>query len=731
MMRAVWLVACVACACTRGETKPHSDEPPEDEVWLGSDQMAKANIRIAEATEHELRETIEASGRVAFDDLRVSHVFSPVTGRVTRVLAKPGQRVPRGAPLVAIRSPDVGTAFADLVKAQADLQTTELDFHREQRLLAEEATSSRSAEVAEDAYRKAKAEYERAKLRASMLRGGSVDVVSQEYMLRSFLDGEVIARAVNPGIEVVGQYSGGNAQELFTIGDITNVSVYANVADVDLPKIKLGDPIEIRVVAYPDRVFHGKVDYIAGTVDPTLRTGRIRASLPNEGEELKPEMLATVSIIRPPRRALAVPHEAVVAINESKFVYVASGTRPDGRLVFKRRPVTIGDARGDVVPILDGVARGERLVVAGSITRDQPDDEVWPTPKQLEEGHITTAVVRPQDIAEAVTIGGRVTFDDTKISHVFSPVNGRITKVLANPGQRVKKGAPLIAILSPDVGNYMADLVKAEADKTQAEHEYQRQKELYDANVGAKRDLETAEDALHKAQAEYDRAKQLTELLRSADFDAVSQEYVLRSPIAGEVIARKATPGLEVQGQYSNGGSSSNVVELFTIGELGELWVVGEVYEIDLPRVLEGDDVTIAIGGADRTFHGKVDWVADVLDPVLHTAKVRCVIDNRDHVLKPEMYESVAISVPGKQLLAVPRDAVMRVGGQTIVFVQTGEHKPDGGVVFKRREVVARLDDNAPLVPVIASGLSAGETVAVAHSVMLLGMLENSAAPGP
>ncbi len=730
MIRSLCLVACLGAACSRGETNPHVDDPPEDEVWLGSDQMVKANIQVADIAEHDLPQSIAAVGRIAFDDLRVSHVFSPVTGRVTRVLAKPGEHVPKGAPLIAIRSPDVGSAFADLVKAQADMQTSELDFQREQRLLAEQATSTRSKEAAEDVYRKAKAEYERSKQRAAMLRAGSLDIVTQEYVLRSFLEGEVIARMVNPGVEVVGQYSGGNAQELFTIGDIKSVWVNADVPDVDLPKVKLGDAIEIRVVAYPDRVFHGTIDYIGGTVDPTLRTGRIRASLSNEHEELKPEMLANVSIVQPPLRRLAVPREAVIAINESKFVYVASGTRPDGRLMFKRRAVTIGDARDDLVPILAGVSRGERVVVTGSVTREQPSDEVWPTPHQLEQGHISTAVVITHDIADAVTIGGRLTFDDTKISHVFSPVNGRITKVLARPGQRVTRGTPLVAILSPDVGSYMADLVKAEADKTQAEHEYQRQKELYDAQVGAKRDLEAADDALHKARAEYDRARQLTELLKSSDFDAVSQEYVLRSPIDGEVIARKAAPGLEVQGQYSNGGSSSNVVELYTIGELAELWVVGEVYEIDLPRVSEGDDVTIVMGEAGHTFHGKVDWVADVLDPVLHTAKVRCVIDNRDRLLKPEMYESVVVSVPGKQLLAVARDAVMRVDGQTIVFVRTGEIKANGGIVFRRRKVVVKLDDNAAVVPVL-SGLTGGETVAVAHSVMLLGMLENSAAPGP
>ena len=717
------LAAGALAACSRGETNPIQDQPAEDEVWLSPDQMKKANIQMAQASQQTLKRSLTVGGRVAFDDVHVTHVYSPVTGRITRVLAKPGERVKRGTPLVAIVSPDVGTAFSDVVKAQADLETSDADYKREKKLLGEDATSTREVEAAEDTFRRARAEYDRSKQRAALLQSGGLDAVTQEYVLRAYIDGEVIARMANPGIEVAGQYSGGNSQELFTIGDIKTVWVYADVQDVDLSKIKMGDAVDIKVLAYPDRVFHGAIDYISNTVDPVTRTARVRASLPNQNEELKPEMYATVSIAQAPEQKLAVPKDAVVAINESKFIYVAAGSRPDGRLTFKRRSVVLGDEVDGMVPVLDGIAAGEHVVIEGSVTTDQPNDEVWPTQKQLDEGHITTQAVGTKDVPEAVSIGGRLTFDDTKISHVFSPVNGRITKVLAQPGQHVDKGTPLVAILSPDVGQYMSDVVKAEADKVQAEHEYQRQQELFASHIGAQRDLEAAEDAQRKARAEYARAKQLTDLLRTADYDTVSQEYILRSPIAGEVIARKASPGTEVQGQYSNGGSSSNVAELFTIGELGELWVLGDVYEIDLPHVNEGDEVTVKVDAyPDKVFHGRVDWVADVLDPALHTAKVRCVIDNAEHLLKPEMYEAVTIAVPGKQVVAVPRDAVMRVDGQTVVFVETGERKPDGGVVFKRRTVAAKLDANTPEVAV-TSGLAAGETVAVKHSLMLLGML--------
>jgi cobalt-zinc-cadmium efflux system membrane fusion protein len=716
--------ALAVAGCHGAGSTSASSETPLDEVWLSQDQLQKADIRVVTAAETEVPQAVVAAGRVAFNDLHVTRVYSPVTGRVTRVLAQPGQRVKKGSPLLALASPDVGQAFSDLVKAQADLAAVEADYQRQGRLYAARATSQREFEVSEDAFRTAKAEYQRAQKKATLLRAGGVDAVTQEYTLKSYIDGEVIARSVNPGVEVQGQYSGGVSAELFTIGDIKAVWVLADVADLDLPQVKLGADVDVRVVAYPDRVFHGKVDLISSVVDPALRTARVRCTVDNDDEALKPEMLAQVSIVQPPRSALTVPRDAVVRINESSFVFVAAGLRADGRQIFKRRPVRVADQQGDDVPIVEGLSAGDRVVAEGSITREQPNDEVWPTPKQLESARITTAKIEEQDVRNAVSVGGRLTFNDLRVSHIFSPVSGRVTRVLAEPGQRVAKGTPLLAISSPDVGGYVADVMKAEAALVAAEHEYQRQKDLYSyaapVHAGTRKDLETAEDGWRKAKAELDRARQKTQLLKEGDVDGVTQEYVLRSPIAGEVIARMASPGLEIQGQYALQG---NVIELFTIGSTDELWILGDVYEIDRPHVNEGDDVVLTVGAyPDKVFHGKVDWVSDVLDPVLHMAKVRCVVDNAEHLLRPEMYEALKISVPGRHMLAIPRPALMRVGNETVVFVATGQRRPDGAVIFKRRKVVANETVEGDLVPVL-SGLRPGEEIAVGHAVLLLGML--------
>jgi cobalt-zinc-cadmium efflux system membrane fusion protein len=300
---------------------------------------------------------------------------------------------------------------------------------------------------------------------------------------------------------------------------------------------------------------------------------------------------------------------------------------------------------------------------------------------------------------------------------------------LAAPGEKVKKGAPLLQLLSPDLGSARADQLKARADLTAAEHEVARQRELAALHASAQRDLEQAEDNYGKAKAEHERAALRVRLLRPAGAEAqdqagveaaaLSQEYTLRSPIDGEVIARQANPGAEVQGQYS---SASAVQELFTIGSLDQLWLLGDVYEVDLPLVTTGAEVSLLLPAfPGRPFTGTVDWISDTLDPVLRTAKVRCVLKNQQHLLKPEMYQAVTVATPLRRAVAVPRDAVLRQGDETIVFVEQPA-SAQGQRLFKRRRVTVNEQVPGEVVPVLA-GLEAGERVAGRGSIFLLGLL--------
>jgi len=342
-----------------------------------------------------------------------------------------------------------------------------------------------------------------------------------------------------------------------------------------------------------------------------------------------------------------------------------------------------------------------------------PDGEVWLTPQQVIDAKIEVQPIQARDVDDTILTAGTITLDDLRTGHVFSPVTGRVITILAGLGQRVTTGAPLAVIESPDIGNAVSDVHKAQADLIAADHDVKRKKALYEAKAGPLADLEAANDTYRRAQAELERASKKEELLRVANANTVTQQYTLPAPVDGEVLLRNINPGVEVQGQYSGGAS----VELFTIGELDKVWVLGELYEMDIARVKKGAPATVrVVAYPGKVFNGTVDWVSGALDPNTRTAKVRCTFDNPDKLLRPMMYASVQISVDQEKTLAIPRNALLRLDQTTAVFLETGEG--DGHVAF--RKVVINVDEGegSPWL-VVRNGLSTGQKLVVNGAILL------------
>ena len=135
-----------------------------------------------------------------------------------------------------------------------------------------------------------------------------------------------------------------------------------------------------------------------------------------------------------------------------------------------------------------------------------PPGEAWLSPQQMQAGQVAVAAVEEKPVASELPAPGRIAFDDSHVAHVFSPVTGRVSHIEAQLGQRVRKGAPLVTLESPDVGVAAADVGKAEADLQAAERELRRQRELFEAHAAAQRDLEAAQAARDRAAAELARA---------------------------------------------------------------------------------------------------------------------------------------------------------------------------------------------------------------------------------
>jgi membrane fusion protein, heavy metal efflux system len=358
---------------------------------------------------------------------------------------------------------------------------------------------------------------------------------------------------------------------------------------------------------------------------------------------------------------------------------------------------------------------------------EPPAGEAWLRPDEVAQAGIVVAPVEEHDIDEVLVTNGRVTFDEARVAHVLSPLSGRVARIVADLGAPVRKGEALALLESPDLGGATADLNKATADLIAAEHAFERQKELRQANATSEAALEQADDLRRTATAERDRAGQKVALLHGGR--TVSQLYAVTSHIDGTVLARNVTPGLNLQGAYSGGSSP----ELFTVGDIDTVWVLADVYETDLARVHEGAHVGVSATGVDQAVEGTVDWVSAMLDPQTRTAHLRCVVRNAGDAgarLKPEMYVTVRVSVTPSRALAIAGEAIVHMGPQALVFVDRGT-SPDGRQRFERVPIVADETAAGPTavdedgggprrwVPV-THGLKDGERIIVTGGAALL-----------
>ena len=344
-----------------------------------------------------------------------------------------------------------------------------------------------------------------------------------------------------------------------------------------------------------------------------------------------------------------------------------------------------------------------------------PANTVLVTKEQLGRMKVTTDVVDFQDVDDTVLASGKIAYDDQKVFHVFSPVSGKVAKVFVQLGSHVKKGDPLATIESPDIGAATADVSKAKADLFAAEHEYDRQKELLDMHAASQKDFDAASSTYRQAKAELERAQQKAALFQRGD--VIGQSFTLRSDIDGEVFMKAVSPGMQIAGQQSG-----NSAELFTVGQTSGVWVLSDVFELDVPRVKLGAKAIVnVISWPDRSFEGVVDWISGSLDPATHATKVRCTFENPDGALKPEMFATVKISTEAKKAIAVPRPAVLRLGDQTVVFVDRGADDR-GRERFERLPVSVDEGEAGKWLPV-DHGLNKGDRVVTEGAILLSGML--------
>ncbi len=308
----------------------------------------------------------------------------------------------------------------------------------------------------------------------------------------------------------------------------------------------------------------------------------------------------------------------------------------------------------------------------------------------------------PEPLVEP--LNARISYDDNKTARIFSPVSGRVVKILVETGQHVKKGEGLLVLDAPDYALAVADNSKADADLLRKKDVLERARLLFDARGLAQKDLESALADYQQAQAEAVRAQARLNNLNGNPGRNPGQ-YVLVAPHDGVVSERQVSAGSEVRPDAAN--------PLFVITDPARVWVQVDLPEQQIAKVKIGQAVVVQVDAyPTASFGGKITAIAGALDPVTRRMQVRCEIENSHLKLKPEMYARVSpIADVHDSLPRIPNTAIVTQGLYSYVFIE----KSAG--VLQRQKVVLGLQGHEESY--VKEGLNVGDHVVTIGTLLL------------
>ncbi len=295
---------------------------------------------------------------VESDPARTAAVLTPLSGRLIALKVSLGDRVSRGQTLAVIDSPDLGQAYEDDEKAADTFKLTERNLQRQEAQNKLGVASDRDLDQARSDHTQAAAEYVRTQARLKMLGVPAEHGVGGRLLtVTAPVGGSVIALAVAPGNMI-----NDPTQPLMTIADLATVWVTALVPENDIATVARNQEAQVSLLAYPDRLLHGKVSFVFDVIETDTRRDKVRIAFANSDYALKPNMFATVILTGTERSQVVLPSSALLMNNDRTSVFVA--TAP---WVFERRIVDPQLQEGSLVPIRSGVRAGEQVVVKGGI----------------------------------------------------------------------------------------------------------------------------------------------------------------------------------------------------------------------------------------------------------------------------------------------------------------------------------------------------------------------------
>ena len=723
-----WLViACFAAAQATAHEghKPLPTRGMEVNVETGKMVLTKSarttlDVQTAEVGPQKVTQSLLAYGTLVSPWNRHAMVSSPLSGRIVELLVTPGESVKARQLLAELDSPELESLQLEIRNAQTSLNLS-------LKLQSSAEIVGKSGAIPEIRFIEAKNQVQkdraavdiaRAKWLSLQLPPEALDAMletphepfHQRLALKSPIDGTVTHTDLSVGKVI------NSKDHLFEVLDLSSVWLKIGVLEKDLARVAIGQSLELTLTAYPHVKIPAQVDVFGQFLDPQTHLGTVWASLSNSSSEdllLLPGMSGQVQLkIGDTSEKVVVPMSAVIRDGAERFVLVEE-EQTQVASTYQKQTVVFGQRMGNLIEVRGGnLFPGDRVVTRGSHELGSffTKGVLKVSDETARDIGLTLQPASHLTLAETITVDGLVDVPPTRRTVASAQLSGSIARILVDRGQKVRAGEVLAEIVSQDFQNLQLDLLRAHLDS-------ELQQEIM-SHLGEASDA-VSQRRLWESESRFNLANGLRENVRQRLTTAgISEEQLtqlvttrtllptlpVRSPIDGVVMDFDKVLGHVVQPDES----------VFEIHDLSQVWVQGFVSERDLARVKPGQTVRVrfvadaaevvtgtlvrsgsSVGQDDRTLSVWIELRQMPRVPVQHNMLARLTIETG--------------TIPPQ--LAVPREAIVREGTRSYVFVRKSDD------TFERRFVVLGRSDDVAVQ--ILEGIVPNDMVAVRGAMAL------------
>ena len=313
-------------------------------------------------------------------------------------------------------------------------------------------------------------------------------------------------------------------------------------------------------------------------------------------------------------------------------------------------------------------------------------------------------------ITGELSLSGVVGFNDNNVVKIFPRSSGQVIESKVSLGDKVNKGQVLAVIHSADVAGNYNDLSSANADLAIAKRQADNAESLYKNGISSEKEYNEAKQNYEKALAARNKVQSLININGGGKTSAGGQ-YIVSAPIDGYIVEKKITAGAFIRSDMGD--------NLFTISDLKNIWVYASVYEADISKIKEGFSVQVLpLSYPDKSFTGKIDKISQVLDPQSKTMKVRINIDNKEMLLKPDMFVKVLVNnTEGSDAICIPASALVSQDNKNYVVV----YNSTTDMHIAEVEVLKTVENKT----FVKGGLTPGQLVITKHQLFIFNQLLN------